>query len=72
VGAANRAEVAASTIAAALETRGRSTMNRNMLYLVIGALAVLAIIVGYMLYQEQQKTGIEIDLGNGGISIETQ
>ena len=47
-------------------------MNRNMLYLVIGALAVVAVVIGYMLYQEQQKTGIEIDLGNGGISIETQ
>ncbi len=47
-------------------------MNRNILYLVIGTLAVVAVVIGYMLYQEQQKAGIEIDLGNGGISIETQ
>ena len=46
-------------------------MNRNILYLIIGALAVVASIVSYRLYQERQKTtGIEIDVGKGGISIE--
>ena len=46
-------------------------MNRNTLYLIIGALAVVAAVVGYQLYQERQKaTGIEINVGKGGISIE--
>ena len=50
---------------------GNHTMNRNILYLVIGALVVAAGVFGYMLYQERQKTtGIEINVGKSGISIE--
>ncbi len=46
-------------------------MNRNILYLVIGLLAVAAVVFGYQLYQERQKTtGIEINVGKSGISIE--
>jgi predicted negative regulator of RcsB-dependent stress response len=46
-------------------------MNRNVLYLVIGALAVVAGILGYQFYQERQKTtGVEINIGERGISIE--
>jgi predicted negative regulator of RcsB-dependent stress response len=46
-------------------------MTRNILYLVIGALAVAAVVFGYQLYQERQKTtGIEINVGKSGISIE--
>jgi predicted negative regulator of RcsB-dependent stress response len=46
-------------------------MNRNTLYLVIGALAVVTAVVGYQLYQDRQKTaGIEINVGKTGISIE--
>jgi predicted negative regulator of RcsB-dependent stress response len=46
-------------------------MSRNILYLIIGALAVITAVVGYQLYQERQKTtGIEINIGKGGISIE--
>ena len=46
-------------------------MNRNVLYIVIGALAVVVGVVGYQLYQERQKpNGIEINIGKGGISIE--
>ncbi len=46
-------------------------MNRNVLYIVIGALAVVIGVVGYQLYQERQKSGgIEINVGKGGISIE--
>jgi predicted negative regulator of RcsB-dependent stress response len=49
-------------------------MNRNnVLYLVVGVLAVAALIFGYLFYQERQKTtGIDIDVGEGGISIETK
>jgi len=46
-------------------------VNRNVLYLVVGALAVVSAIFGYQLYQERQKTsGIEINVGKSGISIE--
>jgi predicted negative regulator of RcsB-dependent stress response len=46
-------------------------VNRNVLYLIIGVLAVAAAVIGYQLYQErQQTTGIEINIGKGGISIE--
>ena len=46
-------------------------MNRNILYLVIGALAVAVAVFGYQLYQERQKTtGIEINVGKSGITIE--
>jgi len=46
-------------------------MNRNVLYLVIGALAIVTVVIGHQLYQERQKTtGIEIDVGKTGISIE--
>ena len=38
--------------------------TRNTLYLVIGALVVVIAVMGYQLYQEQQKaTGIEINVG---------
>jgi predicted negative regulator of RcsB-dependent stress response len=46
-------------------------MNRNMLYLAIGALAVIAVVLGYQNYQDRQKTtGIEISVGKTGISID--
>jgi hypothetical protein len=52
---------------------GAANMSRNTLYVIIGALAVAVAVLGYLLYQEQQKTaGIEINLGNGGISVETR
>jgi predicted negative regulator of RcsB-dependent stress response len=46
-------------------------VNRNILYIIIGALVVIAGVVSYQLYQERQKSsGIEINVGKGGISIE--
>ncbi|MDO8837285.1 MAG: hypothetical protein Q7V31_00040 [Parvibaculum sp.] len=45
-------------------------MNRNGLYLVVGLLAIVAVIAGYLIYKEEQKTGIDIQIGDGGISIE--
>jgi len=50
---------------------GHQNMSRNILYLVIGVLAVAAAIFGYQLYQERQRTtGIEISIGERGVSIE--
>ena len=45
-------------------------MNRNVLYFLVGALAVGTAVIGYMLYQERQTTGVEIKIGDGGVSIE--
>ena len=48
-------------------------MNRNVLYLIIGALVVVVVVavIGYQLYQDRQKTnGIQINVGKSGISIE--
>ena len=46
-------------------------MNRNFLYLIIGALVITAGVFGYALYQERHETtGIEINVGKSGISIE--
>ncbi len=48
-------------------------MNRNGIYLIIGVLVVALGVVGYLYYQErQQTTGVDISVGNGGISIETK
>ena len=46
-------------------------MNRNILYAIIAALGVAAVVFGYQLYQERQKTtGVEINVGKSGITIE--
>ncbi len=44
-------------------------MSRNGLYLLIGALVVAVAVIGYMLYEERQS-GIEIEIGERGISVE--
>jgi hypothetical protein len=46
------------------------TMNRNLLYAVIGALVVIVGILGYRYYQASQTTGISIEMNDSGISIE--
>ena len=45
-------------------------MNRsNILYLAVGALAVVVAVLGYQLYQDRKKPeGVNINLGPGGIS----
>jgi hypothetical protein len=45
-------------------------MNRNAAYIVIAVLAIAAVVLGYQLYQERHKSGVEINIGNRGISIE--
>ncbi len=48
-------------------------MNRTGLYLIIGMLVVVMGVVGYLYYQERQKTaGVDISVGQSGISIETK
>ena len=51
--------------------RGSHDNQPHALYLIIGALVVVTAVVGYQLYQERQKkAGIEISVGDRGISIE--
>lgn len=46
-------------------------MNRNGLYLIIGALLVIVIGLGVYVYQEETKpAGVELKIGEGGVSIE--
>jgi hypothetical protein len=47
-------------------------MNRNNgLYLIIGALVVAVIGLGIYIYQEEQKPdGVELRIGENGVSVE--
>ncbi|MEP7031109.1 MAG: hypothetical protein ABI830_09275 [Pseudolabrys sp.] len=46
-------------------------MNRNNATIVIVLLAIVAVVLGYQLYQERKEPkGVEISIGNHGISIE--
>jgi len=48
-------------------------MNRNALTLLIGVLIVAVGVFGYLYYQERQQTaGIDINVGESGISIQTK
>jgi hypothetical protein len=53
-----------------LATQAKSVaMNRNVLYLVIGLLAAGVVVAGYLYYQERQS-GIDIEIGEQGVTIE--
>ena len=43
----------------------------NMLYLIIGALVIVAAVLGYQLYQDRhQPQGLNINVGPNGLSIQ--
>jgi RsiW-degrading membrane proteinase PrsW (M82 family) len=45
--------------------------SRNVLYLIVGALVVIVAVLGYNLYQDRKEPkGMQINLGEKGISIE--
>jgi predicted negative regulator of RcsB-dependent stress response len=47
--------------------------NRNIMYLIIGALIVAVGVLGYNLYQtKQQPEGLQINLGPNGLKIENK
>jgi hypothetical protein len=50
----------------------RHTVNRtNLLFLIIGALVIVAAVLGYELYQDRkQPEGMQINVGPNGLSIE--
>jgi hypothetical protein len=46
-------------------------MNRNMLFLIIGGLIVLVAGMGFYIYDKESKPeGIELKIGEGGVSIQ--
>ena len=45
-------------------------MNRNTAIVAIFALALAAGALGYWMYQERQRPGVEISVGRGGVSIQ--
>jgi hypothetical protein len=47
--------------------------NRNVLYLIIGALVVAVGVLGYNLYQtKKEPEGVQINLGPDGLKIKTK
>ena len=47
--------------------------NRNLLFLIIGALIVAVSVLGYNLYQtKKQPEGLQINLGPNGLKIENK
>jgi predicted negative regulator of RcsB-dependent stress response len=48
-------------------------MNRNIAMLVIAVLAIATAVLGYQLYQERhQKSGVDISIGDRGISVKAK
>jgi hypothetical protein len=53
--------------------RYRMPGNRNVLFLIIGALIVAVGVLGYNLYQtKKQPEGVQINLGPNGLKIESK
>ena len=47
--------------------------NRNVMYLIIGVLAVAVGVLGYNLYQaKQQPQGVQINVGPDGLKIQSK
>lgn len=47
--------------------------NRNVLFLIIGALAVIVAVLGYSLFQEKkQPEGVQINIGPDGLKIQNK
>ncbi len=44
--------------------------SSNLMYLIAGALVVLAVGGGIWMYQDSQRSGVEISVGRGGVSIQ--
>jgi RsiW-degrading membrane proteinase PrsW (M82 family) len=47
--------------------------NRNILYLIIGALIVVVSVLGYNIYEsKKQPEGLQINLGPNGLKIQNK
>ena len=48
-------------------------MSRNILYVLVGALVVAVGVLGYSLYQEKKEpSGLQINLGPGGLKVQNK
>lgn len=46
-------------------------VNRNALYMLVGGLVVLVVVLGVYIYDKESKPdGVELKIGEGGISIQ--
>ena len=46
-------------------------LNRNIIFLIVGALIVVVAVLGYQLYQDRKEPkGMQINVGPSGITIE--
>ena len=51
--------------------KGANMTRSNVLSIAIGALIVAVAVLGYQVYQDRKEPkGVQINLGNGGLSIE--
>ena len=51
--------------------KGANMSRSNVLSIAIGALIVAVAVLGYQVYQDRKEPkGVQINLGNGGLSIE--
>ena len=47
--------------------------NRNLMFLIIGALIVAVGVLGYSLYQaKKEQEGVQINVGPGGLKIQSK
>ncbi len=46
-------------------------MNRTLLLLIVAAIGIGVVFLGYQYYIGQQQGGHDIGIGGGGVSIET-
>ncbi len=47
--------------------------NRNLMFLIIGALVIVVGVLGYNLYEaKKEPKGVQLNIGERGISIETK
>ena len=47
--------------------------NRNLMFLIIGALIVAVGVLGYSLYQtKKEPDGVQINVGPGGLKIQSK
>jgi hypothetical protein len=67
----SRANTVRSLMSRPLETRMPG--NRNIMYLIIGALIVAVGVLGYNLYQtKKEPEGLQINLGPNGLKIQNK
>ena len=56
-----------------LPGRLKMSGNRNLMFLIIGALIVTVGVLGYSLYQaKKEPEGVQINVGPGGLKIQSK